>query len=390
MIPGPNPFQQPADEYFMYEALRESLNGLGWTTPNPLVGCVIVRAGEIIGRGHHHSYGGKHAEVMAIHNCRDGCAGATAYVNLEPCTHVAHQGACCVALHKAGVSRVVYASEDTDPRTAGKARAVLVSSGIEVASGILVEQSERLLDYYHHAKVRQRPFVHLKVALSLDGKLACANGASQWLSGPSSLGYAHYLRQKYDAVLVGIGTVLQDNPRLTTRRESMAPYLPLPDGVEPSNPVRVVLDPRFRSVAMREELRLFDTGSGQFREGRPRVIIAGLDHECPQDVNFPVGLELLGLAAADGLIDFSLLFKDLWRFGLCSILVEGGSRLAAELIRQRQVDKFSLVYTPRLLGSDALGFSPALGLQDVGDGLRVLDVWHETLGEDILINGYHA
>jgi riboflavin-specific deaminase-like protein len=257
-----------------------------------------------------------------------------------------------------------------------------------------VRACERFLDHYTFSHERQQPFIHLKLALSMDAKLACANGSSQWLSGPESLGFAHYLRQKYDALLVGHRTALIDDPRMTVRPEVLAGYRRL--SAVPRNPVRVVLDPRWEVLPRLAEsaagpaLALADM-AGDWREHLPRLVVTGrADLPQPQVPALP-GLELLALdPLPGGQLPFAALRRGLWGLGVRSLLVEGGAGVAQSLLGQQQADKLSAVYTPRLLGSDALGFSPPLELGRVQDGMRLEKVKPATLGEDVLLSGYPA
>jgi diaminohydroxyphosphoribosylaminopyrimidine deaminase/5-amino-6-(5-phosphoribosylamino)uracil reductase len=383
----PNPHPPGSDEYYIYETLELAHRGLGWTSPNPLVGALLVREGAVIGRGAHLHDGAEHAEVLALREAGDA-RGAACYVNLEPCAHVARQPSCCHELCQAGVTRVVYGTEDADGRTANQAQRVLAGLGVACRAGVLRDECARFLDYYSHGHCLRRVFIHLKLALSLDAKLACATGHSQWLSGPESLGYAHYLRQKYDAVLVGHRTVAADDPRLSVRPETLAPYRELEAGTAPRNPVRVILDPRF---ALLHELPRWRLGSldGSFRSHLPRLIFAGRSAALPVGVVLPAHVELLGLAASTGgQLSFDELARRLWGLGMRSLLVEGGARLARELLKQRAVDKVSLVYTPRLLGDDAQGFSPPLGCQAIEDGIRLNGSRAFSLGQDCVMEGY--
>jgi len=380
---------ETTDERYMALALEAAQAGLGWTSPNPMVGCVLVRDEEVVGVGAHLQDGEEHSEVRALADAGDA-KGATAYVTLEPCSHVGRQSACCRALIEAGVSRVVYGSEDVDPRTAGTAKSILEDAGISVTAGVLVDNCDRFLDYYLHSSRENRVFVHLKLAVSLDAKIACKTGHSQWLSGLVSLGYAHYLRQKYDAVLVGSGTILADNPRLTARAETMEPYFKLPGQTPARNPVRVVLDPKF-GLERDPGWKFLNTQGDNFRAHLPRVVIFGSDSH-PQ----PPGGKCESSPATrhglsenkEGRLDLGEMLGKLWQTGIRSLLVEGGSKVAQEFIHQGKVDKISLVFTPRIIGDDALGFSPIMGLQTIGEGLDFIDCQYEQLDTDMLITGY--
>jgi riboflavin-specific deaminase-like protein len=229
--------------------------------------------------------------------------------------------------------------------------------------------------------------MHLKLALSLDGKVACANGNSQWLSGPESLGYAHYLRQKYDAVLVGYRTVLADNPRLTVRPDVLAAYRSLDEGTPARNPVPVILDPRLQTLPRLARLHLWKAG-GSFREQLPRAIYVAEKRYARTAGELPPGVVIIGLPKdRSGELKLGKLGRALARLGIRSVLVEGGARLAQEAIRQQAVDKVSLVITPKLIGRDGMGFAPLLGCHSVEHCLRLCRQQVEQLGNDVVFSG---
>jgi diaminohydroxyphosphoribosylaminopyrimidine deaminase/5-amino-6-(5-phosphoribosylamino)uracil reductase len=384
---APNPHPLGSDEYYIFEALQLAHAGLGWAAPNPLVGAVLVREGQVIGRGAHLRDGEEHAETLAVRAAGDA-RGATCYVNLEPCTHVGRQPSCCHELAQAGVTRVVYGAQDGDPRTAGQADGVLAGLGIACTPGVLKGECADFLDYYLYGYCMQRAFIHLKLALSLDAKVACANGHSQWLSGPESLGYAHYLRQKYDAVLVGYRTVQADDPRLTVRPDVLGAYRDLTAGTKPRNPVRVVLDPRFELLARLQLLKLSNV-DGCWRGDLPRIVIAGWREYYPEQEPGIPGLVLLAPATTStGELSFTDLARQLYGLGIRSLLIEGGAGVAKSALRQRAVDKLSLVYTPTLIGAEGLGFTPELGSTAVATCPRLERPRAEALGRDCLLSGY--
>ena len=382
-----NPYPAGSDEYYMREAVQLAHRGLGWTSPNPLVGCVLVKDGTVLARAAHLHDGEEHAEVLALRQAGEAARGATCYVNLEPCSHVGRQPACCQQLAAAGVACVVYGCRDADQRTAGMAATLLPELGIETREGVLQEECEDFLDYYLENRRGGRPYMHLKLALSLDGKVACANGNSQWLSGPESLGYAHYLRQKYDAVLVGYRTVLADNPRLTVRPDVLAAYRPLDEGTPARNPVPVILDPHLETLPRLAKLHLWKAG-GSFREQLPRAIYVA-EKSCARTAGgLPPGVEIIGLPkTGSGKLKLGKLSRALARLGIRSVLVEGGARLAQEAIRQQAVDKVSLVITPKLIGRDGLEFTPLLGCHSVEHCLRLCHQQVDLLGNDVVLSG---
>jgi diaminohydroxyphosphoribosylaminopyrimidine deaminase/5-amino-6-(5-phosphoribosylamino)uracil reductase len=391
---GPNPYPRGSEAYWLHAALEQALGGLGWTSPNPAVGCVLVRNGTLVGQGFHARDGEAHAEEAALRSCADA-RGATAYVTLEPCSVEARRPSCCRLLAAAGVAAVVYGALDSDPRSAGQAQAALAAAGIDArpphgeGAAAAAAACRRFLDAYAHARTRQTPFLQLKLALSLDAKLATANGSSQWLSGPVSHGLAHYLRQSCDAVLVGYRTALIDNPRLTVRPEVMAAYRPLPARLR--QPARIVLDPCWQvlarlAVSGESPLALADL-SGPFRSSLPRLVLVGYEQDPPPKPAALPGVELIRLPRAPQL-DWGLLRALLWGLGIRSVLVEGGAGVAQRLLAQRQVDKLTCVYTPRLLGSDGLGFSPPLGLTAIAGGMHLEDALVQDLDGDALLCGY--
>ena len=225
------------EEDFMREALLLAANARGRTAPNPLVGAVIVREGRIVGAGWHRKAGTPHAEVHALAMAGDLAHGATVYVTLEPCSHHGRTGPCAEALVKAGVKRVVTAMLDPNPLVAGKGKAMLEAAGVEVTVGVLAEEARRLNEAYLKWVTEKLPFVTLKTAMTLDGKIATAAGKSQWITGEAARQRVHEMRDVTDAIVVGIGTVLADDPSLTTR---------LADGTG-RNPVRVIVDSRART-----------------------------------------------------------------------------------------------------------------------------------------------
>jgi len=386
MLSQENPHPAGSDEYFMHEALTLAQGGMGWASPNPLVGCVLTRDGEIIGRGFHAQDGQRHAEVQALLDAGDA-AGATAYVSLEPCSHVGRQPSCCHELARAGVTRVVWGASDVDPRSAGQADSALHELGVCATGRALVGECEQFLDYYLSARSHQRSFAHLKLALSLDSKLACPTGHSQWLSGPQSHGYAHYLRLKYDAVLVGYRTVLADNPRLTVRADVLAGYRGLNPDWRLRQPVRVVIDPRGELLPQLAGLALARTEDGDFREQLPRLILVCASPNAPDGLDVPYA-QVIALAPDDsGRLSFAELFQRLYALGVHSVLIEGGGGLAAELIRQQAVDMLTLVYTPRLIGADGIGWTPELNCREIADCLRVSTEEPQILGTDVIWEG---
>ena len=271
------------DEAYMQRALELALQAEGNTSPNPMVGCVIVDAeGNIVGEGYHHKAGEPHAEVNALAEAKQMAQGATAYVTLEPCAHYGRTGPCCVALARAGIGKVVVACLDPNPKVAGQGLEYLRLQGIEVVTGVCEKEAKRLNERFFTWITKQRPFITLKYAMTLDGKIATATGDSKWITGEEARTFAHRLRKQHDAVLVGIGTVLEDDPELTTRL------------VRGKNPVRVVLDSSLKISLMAAVLNpLADT-----------IIFTGLDSDIVKAEALAAlpNVEVVRLPLADGVL----------------------------------------------------------------------------------------
>ena len=324
----------------MAQALRLAERGLYTTTPNPRVGCVIVKGCKVVGEGWHQKAGEAHAEVHALHAAGDGARGATAYVTLEPCSHHGRTPPCADTLIAAGVSRVVAAMQDPNPQVAGRGLARLKAAGIVAECGLLEVEARELNIGFVSRMTRGRPWLRLKVAASLDGKTALENGVSQWITGPAARQDGHRWRARACAILSGIGTVREDDPHLNVR------------GVETSRqPLKVVVDSRLElSLAA----RLLDSG---------RVIVAtACEDQARMDALRGVGVDVLYLPGANGKVDLSALLQELGRRGINELHVEGGGRLNGALIDAGLVDELLLYLAPCLIGDVARGmFSlPAL------------------------------
>jgi len=345
-------------------ALREASRGLGRTAPNPAVGAVLVRGGRVVGRGHHARAGSPHAEIEALRAAGGRARGADLYTTLEPCNHFGRTPPCSVAVIEAGVARVFVGSRDPNPLVNGKGSSRLRRAGVEVVAGPLQAECDALNAPWFRFIASGRPFVTLKVAATLDGRIATAAGDSRWVSGPEARAWVHRLRDRVDAVLVGRGTALADDPRLTTR---------LPGGGG-RDPLRVVLD---TGLALPASLRLFRQRSAArtlvlHAAARRRRLGPGVDlQRCPRG---PGGLDLgaaLALLAARGVVH---------------LLVEGGGAVAASLLAAGLVDRLALVLAPRVLGG-GLGWGGEAGPATMAGALRLRHLTVERLGEDLLLQG---
>lgn len=358
----------PEDAAHMRAALALAARGLGRVWPNPAVGCVIVRDGTVVGRGWTQEGGRPHAETEALTRAGDAARGATAYVSLEPCAHHGKTPPCAEALVAAGVARVVTALEDPDPRVSGRGIATLRAAGIAVEVGACAQDSADLNAGFFMRVQRGRPLVALKLATSLDGRIATRTGDSKWITGDAARRRAHLLRATHDAILIGAGTALADDPELTCR---------LP-GLGSRSPVRVVLDRHLRLPA---GARLFaDTAKAP-----TWVVCSPAAATTRRDVLQRQGVTIVDVSDdAGGKTSLPDLLKALGDRGLTRLLVEGGSAVAASFIRQDLVDRISWFRSAAIIGGDGMPAAATLGIERLSDSKRFERVAVELLDADLL------
>jgi len=372
-----------SDEAMMRQALALAARGAGLTAPNPMVGCVIARAGQVLGEGWHrgrgwHPVDGRdHAEVEAIRSAirahgPGATRGATAYVTLEPCNHTGATPPCARALIDAGLARVVIAMADPNPLAAGGTD-TLRAAGIAVTSGILERDAEALnRAWLHHLRTR-RPHTIAKFAASLDGRIATRTGDSQWITGTHARARAHDLRQMADAIIVGAGTIVADNPSLTVRTPSIPPE-------KPAHPLRVILDPAARTAPLASVYRSETPGT---------ALVATTERAEPERLAAfrRAGIETLLLPTDNtGAIPISALLEALGARGCLSAMVEGGAATLGRFFDAGLIDEVWAFIAPVLLGNGAPAFA-GLGAASLADALRLENTVTETLGQDILIRG---
>ncbi|CAN5696721.1 bifunctional diaminohydroxyphosphoribosylaminopyrimidine deaminase/5-amino-6-(5-phosphoribosylamino)uracil reductase RibD [soil metagenome] len=334
-----------------------------FTSPNPKVGSVLVRAGEVIGEGHHAGAGSEHAEIVALHAAREP-AGATAYVTLEPCTHHGRTPPCAPALIEAGITRVVVALQDPDVRVGGQGLAQLAGAGVEVITGVLEDEARALNRTYIHHRLTGRPFVSLKLALSLDGRLAAPDGSARWVTGPGARREAHRKRMEADAVVVGSGTALADDPALTVR-----------DVPAVRQPARVLVDSSGRTSS---SARLFDDGE---------VVVVTTD-ACPHEVQTgwkEAGAEVLVLPRSTEGVDLAVMLDALGQRNWLELYVEAGGRLATSLLRADLVDRLDIHHGPVLLGRGGPEIGE-LGVAAMDDAPRWLLLSADAVDDDVLMS----
>jgi len=360
------------DVQYMQQALALARGGLGLVSPNPLVGCVIVQAGAVVGRGYHQRFGGPHAEVHALQEAGSQARGAVLYVNLEPCSHTGKTPPCADAVIQSGVSRVVAALRDPNPRVNGRGLSRLEAAGIAVTVGVCEAEARKLNEVFIKYTTTRCPFVTLKSAITLDGKIATRTGASQWITGELARQEGHRLRHAADAILVGIGTVLQDDPQLTTR---------LPDQ-QGANPLRVIVDSTLRVPL---QAQVTDVASDR----RTLIVTTARAPVAHSEALRTRGVEVVCLPAYDdGRVDLEALCRYLGERGVASVLVEGGATLSATLLRRRLVDKVLLFVAPKIIGGDGISMVGPCGVETMEQVIHLRDVVSQCLGNDVLLEAY--
>jgi len=351
-----------ADHEYMARALRLAEQGLYTTTPNPRVGCVIVKGGAVVGEGWHVRAGEPHAEVHALRAAGEAARGATVYVTLEPCSHHGRTPPCAQALIAAGVARVVAAMEDPNPLVAGEGLDLLERAGIASEHGLLEDQAHELNIGFVYRMTSGRPWVRLKTAASLDGKTALNNGVSQWITGEDARRDVHRLRARSCAVLTGIGSVLADDPQMNVR------------AVETQRqPLRVVVDSQLRMPPAAKMLT----------DGKTLIVTGSNDHE-KMDALFQAGARMLILPLKDGRIDLRQMLDELAKQEINELLVEAGRTLSGAMLQAGLVDELVIYLAPLLLGDRARGMFDLPELTEMaGRELRIKDIG--MVGRDLRI-----
>jgi diaminohydroxyphosphoribosylaminopyrimidine deaminase/5-amino-6-(5-phosphoribosylamino)uracil reductase len=342
--------------------------GIGLTSPNPAVGCVIVKNGRIIGEGWHRNAGGPHAEVHALEMAGEEARGADVYVTLEPCCHTGKTPPCSKALIQAGVKRVVVGMRDPNPKVNGTGLAELRRAGIETECGLLEDECRAINSAFIKHVTTGLPFVTYKCAMTMDGNIATFTGESRWISCEKSRRYAHGMRASRDAIMVGVDTIIVDNPQLTVRH------------VKGHNPVRIIVDTHLRTP---ESVGVIGGKSGK------TTIIATTESSPRVHLRYTrQGATILVCEKLDGRVSMSDLLQKLGRMGIQSILLEGGSRLAGDMLKRDLIDEFVFFIAPKILGSD--GFAPfALhGITSIDNTVKLTFAKVAHIGQDLIIHAY--
>ena len=356
---------------FMAEALDLALGGLESVSPNPLVGAVVVRGGRVIGRGFHRGFGCPHAEREAL-GAAGNARGADLYVTLEPCAHHGKTPPCCEAVLEAGIKRVFFSAADPNPETRGKGPRLLRKAGVEVRGGLLRKEALSQNAPYFFWRDNGRPWVVLKWAMSLDGKIATAGGESQWITGAKARARGHSLRRRVDAVMVGTETILADDPLLTPR----------PAGGR--IPLRVILDRRGR-LPMKLKLLSHPRVAGRGR--RLYVSVSGANSARRLGELERRGVETLLLPSTAAGLDLGLLLAELSKLEISQVLVEGGARLAGAFLRDALVQEIAAFVAPKIIGGEgALSPVGGEGFRKLAESLSLSDLRHEVLGADLFLS----
>lgn len=356
------------DEYFMGEALKLARKGAGWVSPNPMVGAVLVRGGQIVAKGYHRRFGGPHAEAKALEKVEGGLGDATLYVTLEPCCHHGKTPPCAELIVRRRVGRLVVGVLDPNPQVSGRGVALLREAGVEVRVGVLEERCRALNRTFFHWMDRGLPWVTLKWAQSLDGRIATSMGHSQWISCETSRRKAHRLRGTHDAVLVGVDTVLRDDPQLTVRYG------------RGRNPIRIVLDTRLR-IPLNAKVMELDEG-----EAQAWIVTGEPSDRRKQKIMEARGIRVLECPMGSaGRVDVTRLLEVLGQSGISSLLVEGGGRVLTSFLRAGSIQRLVCFVAPILLGKgvEAVG---DLEIQSVNRAMQFATWRIQRSGRDVMVD----
>lgn len=353
----------------MKYALRLAVKSRGKTSPNPLVGALVVKSGVIIGKGHHRRAGAPHAEIEALRQAGTKAHGANLYVTLEPCNHIGRTPPCCDSIISSGISKVIIAAKDTNPITNGRGITRLRRSGIRVTTGLMEAQSRMMNAPFHKTMEKQLPWVVVKMAQSLDGKIATKTGESKWITSALARKHSHSWREKVDAILVGLNTVVEDDPRLSAR--SSANHL--------KQPIKIIVDSTLRTPKTARCLRGAKSN---------RVIIATTKKVSHQKISAfkKLGIDVYQFPEKAGKVPLKRLFQKLVREGIQSILIEGGSEVIASAFKEKLVDHVLCFIAPRFIGGkDALGSIADLGVKRLSQSIRLDNMSVRRFGTDLCI-----
>lgn len=350
-------------------AFKLALKAKGRTLPNPMVGAVVVKNGRVVGKGYHKGAGLPHAEVVALDEAGKKASGAKLYVTLEPCTHFGQTPPCVNRIIESGIKEVIIGMIDANPLNNGRGILLLKDKGIKAEAGFLEPKLKKMNEVFIKNISRKMPFVTVKIAQSLDGRIATRTGDSKWITSDKSRAYAHRLRGEHDAVMVGVNTVLRDNPRLEA-------------WFSKRRPLKVIVDSHLSTP---ENANIFSSGAP--------VIIATLPAARGQETENRKALsakaKILGVKEKNGQVNIRNMLKRLFREGINSIFVEGGGSLIGSLFDDHLVDKVLFFINPRIIGGrESIGSVMGRGIERINDSIKLKDICLKRLGDDFLIEGY--
>ena len=358
------------DEKYIQRTFELARRGVGKVNPNPLVGAVIVKNDRVIAQGYHHYFGGNHAEVDALNNATESVEGSTVYVNLEPCAHYGKTPPCAERLVEAKVNRVVLSMRDPNPETSGKGIEILKKGGVEVLEGVLQKEAEDLNRVFIKYVSTGLPFVAMKTAMTLDGKIATRVGDSKWVTGEKARSLVHELRDEYAGIMVGVNTVIADDPSLTTRKEG-----------EKRNPVRIVVDSSGRTPT--------DVYVVNSKE-QARTVLAFTEKTSPEkrEIFNKEGIDTVVLPQKQGMVDLQVLMEELGKMNIDGVLLEGGSTLNFSMIEAGLVDEVFAFIAPKIVGGENSKTPVAgKGVDLMKDAIELTDVKTMAIENDFMIRG---
>lgn len=355
-----------SDEKYMSYALELAKRGIGFVNPNPLVGAVIVKNNSIIGQGWHEKYGSLHAERNALLDCKESPKGATMYVTLEPCCHFGKTPPCTTALIESRIKKVVIGCLDPNPLMSGKGVIALQKAGVEVVTGVLKEQCQKQNEVFFHFMTKKTPFVVMKYAMTMDGKIATVTGESKWITKEAAREKVHQDRHRYTAIMIGVGTVVQDNPSLTCRMKNGR------------SPTRIICDTNLRTPL---DSIVVTTAK------KVKTIIATVCNDREKQKSYlEQGCELLCVPSKNNKIDLNILMKELGKKGIDSILLEGGAALNFSALQSGIVNKVQTYIAPKLFGGESAKTAVGgAGIEKISECIKLKNSIIKRLEEDILI-----